>query len=193
MHVRSVLALAGVAGLLAVPFAVASPDDGPVQSATGGIHWTIPLPNPFGVEVRNQPLSFTAAKDADGNVTGHFTYHQVVEGESFNFGVDVTCMNISMATGPRSEASSGRATIRRFRRACSPGSRSSTTAKAPTTRRIGRASSDSGTRPPTRRSATVQTYPASAPGMCKEMSRCSRRRFIATEASAVRPRSTVLT
>ena len=93
MHVRSVLALAGVAGLLAVPFAIASPG-GSVQSATGGIHWTIPLPNPFEVEVRNQPLAFTARKDADGNVTGHFTYHQVVEGESFNFGVDVTCMNI---------------------------------------------------------------------------------------------------
>ena len=55
MHVRSVLALAGVAGLLAVPFAVASPDDGPVQSANGGIHWTIPLPNPFGVEVGKFP------------------------------------------------------------------------------------------------------------------------------------------
>ncbi len=94
MHVRSVLALAGVAGLLAVPFAVASPGGGPVQSANGGIHWTIPLPNAFGVEVRNQPLAFNARKDADGEVTGHFTYHQIVEGESFNFSVDVTCMNI---------------------------------------------------------------------------------------------------
>ena len=47
---------------------------GPVQSATGGIHWTIPLPNPFGVEVRNQPLAFNARKDADGQVTGHLPF-----------------------------------------------------------------------------------------------------------------------
>lgn len=65
-----------------------------MQSANGGIHWTIPLPNAFGVEVRNQPLAFNARKDADGEVTGHFAYHQIVEGESFNFSVDVTCMNI---------------------------------------------------------------------------------------------------
>ena len=46
------------------------------------------------MEVRNQPLAFNARKDADGEVTGHFTYHQIVEGESFNFSVDVTCINI---------------------------------------------------------------------------------------------------
>ena len=57
---------------------------------SGGVHWTIPLPNAFGVEVVNQPLSFTARKYADGSVSGHFTYHQIVEGQSFNFGVDVT-------------------------------------------------------------------------------------------------------
>ena len=91
MRLRTLVALAGLAGLLAVPFAAASE---PVISASGGMHWTIPLPNPFEVEVRNQPLSFNARKDADGNVSGQFVYHQVVEGESFNFVVDVTCFNV---------------------------------------------------------------------------------------------------
>ena len=91
MRLRIAVALAGLAGLLAVPFAAATP---PAVSASGGVHWTIPLPNPFGVEVVNQPLSFTALKDADGNVSGQFVYHQVVEGTSFNFNVDVTCFNV---------------------------------------------------------------------------------------------------
>ena len=89
MRLRFAVALAGLTGLLAVPFATATP---PVISASGGVHWTIPLPNQFGVEVVNQPLSFTALKDADGNVSGQFVYHQVVEGTSFNF--DVTCFNV---------------------------------------------------------------------------------------------------
>ena len=41
-----------------------------------------------------RPPSFTARKYADGSVSGHFTYHQIVEGQSFNFGVDVTCLVI---------------------------------------------------------------------------------------------------
>ena len=89
MHARSALAI--VAAMLVLPAAAAGGDGGVVASASGGVHWTIPLPNPFGVEVGNQPLSFTAVKRADGEVSGHFTYHQVVEGQSFNFGVDVTC------------------------------------------------------------------------------------------------------
>jgi len=92
MHVRSALALAGLTALLAVPFATATP--GEVASASGGIHWTIPLPNPFGVEVRNQPLAFSAHKYADGSVSGQFEYHQLVEGDAFDFNVDVTCMNV---------------------------------------------------------------------------------------------------
>ena len=96
MHVRiASLALVGTVGLLAVPAATAAPPHGAVvASANGGVHWTIPLPNPFGVEVRNQPLAFNARKYEDGSATGRFEYHQVVEGESFNFNVDVTCMNI---------------------------------------------------------------------------------------------------
>ena len=92
MHLRQLLAVVGVAGLLAVPAALGS--GGPVQSASGGVHWTIALPNPFGVEVQNQPLAFNAQKYANGSVKGQFEYHQVVEGESFNFHVEVTCMNI---------------------------------------------------------------------------------------------------
>ena len=93
MHVRSALALAGISALFAVPFAAATGGE-TVSSARGGVHWTIPLPNPFGVVVVNQPLAFDVSKDADGSVTGNFVYHQIVEGESFNFHVDATCMNV---------------------------------------------------------------------------------------------------
>ncbi|HET7854819.1 MAG TPA: hypothetical protein VFL41_00015 [Gaiellaceae bacterium] len=94
MRVRNFLALLGSACLLAVPVAAAAEDGDTVATASGGVHWTIPLPNPFGVEVRNQPLSFDARKYADGSVEGNFVYHQIVEGQSFNFHVDVTCMNL---------------------------------------------------------------------------------------------------
>src|SRR5918994_757840 len=90
---RARIALAITALLLALP-ATAAGEGGVLASASGGVHWTIPLPNDFGVEVVNQPLSFTARKYADGSVDGHFTYHQIVEGQSFNFGVDVTCLVI---------------------------------------------------------------------------------------------------
>jgi len=93
MHIRSFFVLAATAGALAVPAALAAPS-GPVASASGGIHWIIPLPNAFGVEVNSQPLAFTARKYADGSVSGHFEYHQIVEGASYDFGVDVTCMNV---------------------------------------------------------------------------------------------------
>ena len=93
MRVRHLLAAAVVAGLLVVS-ATASADSGVVASATGGVHWTIPLPNAFALEVGNQPLAFNARKYADGTVKGQFEYHQVVEGESFNFHVEVTCLNV---------------------------------------------------------------------------------------------------
>src|SRR5215210_864769 len=93
MRVRHLLAAAVAAGLLVVP-ATAAGGSGVVASANGGMHWTIPLPNAFGVEVVNQPLAFNARKYADGSVKGQFEYHQIVEGESFNFHVDVTCMNV---------------------------------------------------------------------------------------------------
>jgi hypothetical protein len=93
MHLRSFFVLAAVVAALAVPAAVAAPG-GPVAAANGGVHWTIPLPNAFGVEVVNQPLAFNARKYADGTVSGRFEYHQIVEGTSFDFNVDVTCLNV---------------------------------------------------------------------------------------------------
>jgi len=81
-----------VAVMLAVP-AVAT-GGAPVASANGSAHWTIPLPNPFGVVVENRTLSFNARKLVDGSATGRFEYHQVVEGDAFRFNVDVTCMNV---------------------------------------------------------------------------------------------------
>jgi hypothetical protein len=95
MHPRHFLVLAAaVASVLAMPVASASEPGGPAISATSGVHWTIPLPNRFGVEVLNQPLSFSAQKYADGSVSGEFEYHQIVLGQSFTFHVDVTCMNV---------------------------------------------------------------------------------------------------
>jgi hypothetical protein len=93
MHLRYLLVIAVIASLLAIP-ATATGTSGPVASASGGVHWTIGLPNPFGVVVGNQPLTFNAKKYVDGTVTGQFEYHQVALGESFNFHVEVTCMNV---------------------------------------------------------------------------------------------------
>jgi hypothetical protein len=93
MKLRQLLAIAGVAALLVIP-GTATGEPGLVASASGGVHWTIELPNPFGIEVGNQPLAFNAKKYADGTVSGQFEYHQVALGESFNFHVDVTCMNV---------------------------------------------------------------------------------------------------
>ena len=95
MRLGNVFALLGIAGLLAVPVAAASASGNPVaESASGGIHWTIPLPNVFGVEVVSQPLAFTASKYANGSVSGHFDYIQEAGGETVRFAVDVTCMNV---------------------------------------------------------------------------------------------------
>jgi hypothetical protein len=89
MHVRLVLALACGAAPAADPSSSAV-----AASADGSAHWTIPLPNPFGVEVGNRTLSFNARKYSDGTVAGRFEYHQVVEGAAFIFNVDVTCLNV---------------------------------------------------------------------------------------------------
>jgi hypothetical protein len=95
MHVRTAVALVAIAGLLAIPVAAAGGSGGAaVASASGGVHWTIPLPNQFGVEVWNRTLAFNARRYADGSVSGRFEYHQVVEGEAFKFNVDVTCFEV---------------------------------------------------------------------------------------------------
>jgi len=67
---------------------------GVAQSATGSAHWTIELPNPFGVEVGNRELSFTVQKLTNGTILGRFEYQQVVEGVVYKFNVRATCMNI---------------------------------------------------------------------------------------------------
>jgi hypothetical protein len=93
MHVvRISVALVATATALIAPAAVGA--NAVAASASGAAHWTIPLPNPFGVEVQNRTLAFNARKYADGSVTGRFEYHQVVEGEAFKFNVDVTCLNV---------------------------------------------------------------------------------------------------
>src|ERR671936_548993 len=65
-----------------------------VVAADGAAHWTIPLPNPFGIEVWNRTLAFDARKYDDGRLSGHFEYHQVVEGAAFKFNGTVTCFNV---------------------------------------------------------------------------------------------------
>ena len=87
---RSLGVLVAAAALLAIPTAAATQ----ITSANGSAHWTIPLPNAFGVEVVNRTLSFNARTDADGEVSGRFEYHQVVEGEAFTFNVSVTCFEV---------------------------------------------------------------------------------------------------
>jgi hypothetical protein len=94
MHLRLVSGIVVTAALLVVA-TPAAPAGGPaIASAGGGIHWTIPLPNPFGVEVVNRTLAFNARKAEDGTVDGRFEYHQVVEGEAFKFNVAVTCFEV---------------------------------------------------------------------------------------------------
>jgi hypothetical protein len=92
MHVRISVALVAIATALIAPAAVGA--NAVAASANGAAHWTIPLPNPFGVEVQNRTLAFNARKYPDGSVTGRFEYHQVVEGEAFKFNVNVTCLNV---------------------------------------------------------------------------------------------------
>jgi hypothetical protein len=94
MNVRTLLAVAAIAGARAVPAAAGGAGSPVVANAAGSAHWTIPLPNPFEVEVQNRTLSFDARKLADGSVDGRFEYQQVVEGQAFVFNVDVTCLNV---------------------------------------------------------------------------------------------------
>ena len=91
MSARTVSVAVVIACVLAVPVAAADPGGTVVASANGGVHWTIPLPNAFGVVVQNRTLTFNARRYEDGSVSGRFEYHQVVEGDAFKFNVDVTC------------------------------------------------------------------------------------------------------
>ena len=88
MRLRTILTLVALVAFLAVPAAAA--DQGSSASAKGAVTWTIP-PETFGVEIHNI-LAFTAKARPDGTADGRFLYIQTAEGESFVFGVDVTCM-----------------------------------------------------------------------------------------------------
>jgi len=95
MYLRHFVALAGTAALMAAAaVSGGSAEPAVTASANGSAHWVIPLPNPFGVEVVNQPLSFNARRYADGTVAGRFEYHQLAGGEVFKFNVDVTCFKV---------------------------------------------------------------------------------------------------
>ena len=63
------------------------------ESASGGEHWTIELPNPFGGEVGNN-LAFTARETASGEVTGSWAYQQTFGGETFRFVGHISCLNV---------------------------------------------------------------------------------------------------
>jgi hypothetical protein len=76
--------------LVGMPQASADPV---AEAASGGEHWTIELPNPFGVEVGNN-LAFTARETLSGAVTGSWAYQQTVEGETFRFVGRVSCLNV---------------------------------------------------------------------------------------------------
>src|SRR3954470_9498754 len=92
MRVRFALLLVGLLGLLAVPVASADHSEGAaLASAQGAYRWTIPATDVFGIEIRNR-MWFNARRLADGTATGHFLYVQQAEGETFVFGVRVTCM-----------------------------------------------------------------------------------------------------
>jgi hypothetical protein len=91
MRVRTILLAVGLAGLLAVPVATAHDSDRAVVGiAQGNVEWTIP-PDVFGGEVGND-LKFNARKRADGSADGKIHYIQTFQGETFEFKIDVTCL-----------------------------------------------------------------------------------------------------
>ena len=91
MRVRRIVLATAVAGLLAVPVATAHDSDrAVVGQAKGNVEWTIP-PDLFGAEVGNN-LKFHALKRADGSADGKIHYIQTFQGETFEFLIDVTCL-----------------------------------------------------------------------------------------------------
>jgi len=91
MRLRWAFLLVALLGVLASPAASAKlSDNGVVASAEGAYQWTISETDVFGIEIENA-MWFNARRLADGSVTGRFFYIQRAEGETFAFGVDVTC------------------------------------------------------------------------------------------------------
>jgi hypothetical protein len=91
MRVRTMLLALGLACLFAVPVATADDSDRRVVGKTkGNVEWTIP-PDVFGAEVGND-LKFNARKHGDGSASGRIHYVQTFQGESFEFEIEVTCL-----------------------------------------------------------------------------------------------------
>ena len=72
--------------------------NGQLLIATGGYHFTVPVDFNGGIfgtstDIVNR-VTFNAKKDADGAVSGWYTYEQEVEGQVFTFGGPVTCLNV---------------------------------------------------------------------------------------------------
>ena len=64
----------------------------PEISVTGNVHFT--NPNFFGNPVLVRTLTFNARKNAAGEVSGHFEYHQVFLGNTFKFRGEMTCLTV---------------------------------------------------------------------------------------------------
>ena len=64
----------------------------PVVSVTGNVHFT--NPDFFGNPVEVRTLTFNARKNANGEVSGHFEYHQVFLGNTFKFRGTMTCLTV---------------------------------------------------------------------------------------------------
>ena len=82
----------------AVDSSAASSGGGLAANATGGYHWVIPFDfngGIFGTEtdIFNR-LTFNARRDADGAVSGWFTYEQEADGQVFRLGGPVTCFKV---------------------------------------------------------------------------------------------------
>jgi hypothetical protein len=71
---------------------------GHVLIATGGYHFTVPKDFNGGIFGTMTPivnrLTFNAKRDADGTVSGWYTYEQEADGAVFRFSGPVTCLRI---------------------------------------------------------------------------------------------------
>lgn len=76
----------------AMPRAALGVGNAPAVSVTGNVHFTDP--NFFGNTVEVPMLTFNARKNANGEVSGHFEYHQVFLGNTFKFRGEMTCLTV---------------------------------------------------------------------------------------------------
>lgn len=64
----------------------------PAVSVSGNVHFT--NPDFFGNPVEVRTLTFNARRSESGEVSGHFTYHQVFLGNTFKFRGEMTCLTV---------------------------------------------------------------------------------------------------